>query len=285
MHSSLHHHHQHHPTNGNSTQLPSLHHQHHQTHLQMSFTSVSAAYAPHLTSTHPHHHHHLQHQLNQHHPNFHHNPSAVHHPQPLPFAPLGVHHAHHLGSIPSQQRLDHHTKLSAFQFTGCHQGDGHGFKPIGHISNNINNNNNNNTISLNNNNNNSIYNNNNDNHQQDNNNTDSEITVDDNMNDHHNYHLHKHSSRQLSPTSPTHTIRSASSLDRSSGSESPQLIVDNLPSSPISLCNSSTSATDNTTEEKSLSSAQQQSGLLDMLMNPDKCQVWVKSNQGIYNGV
>lgn len=104
----------------------------------------------------------------------------------------------------------------------------------------------------------------------DNHNTELEINVDDNnLNDHHQ--SLKNLTHQLSPSSPTHTIRSASTLDRSSGSESPQLIVDNLPTSPISLCNSSMSATDNMAEEKSLSA--QQSGLLDMLMNPDKCQV------------
>lgn len=259
MHSALHHHPQ---NNGLSAQPSSHHHQHHQTHLQMSFTSVSAAYAPHLASSHPHHHHHLQHPLSQHHSNFHHNPSAIHHPQPLPFAPLGVHHAHHMATMPPQQRLDHHTKLSAFQFPGNLHHDGHGFKPLGHLGST--NNNNNNNISLNNNNN-MTYNNQNNNN---NNNTDTEISVDDNMNEHQK--PHDSIARPLSPASPTHTIRSASSLDRSSGSESPQLIVDNLPTSPISLCNSSTSA-DNTTE-KSLSSAQQ-SGLMDILMNPDKCQV------------
>lgn len=182
---------------------------HHQTHLQMSFTSVSAAYAPHLQNGHQHHHH----------PNFHHS-TPIHHPQPMPFAPM-VHHNHHL---PHPQRLDHN-KMSAFEFPATHNTEIYKTANNNNTTNNNNNNNNNSNNNI-------------------------------NMTQHSHHH---------SP-SPTQTINSGSSIEPSSEG-SPQLIVDNIPTSPLSISNST-----NSNENKNLISAQH-SGLLDILMNPDKCQV------------
>lgn len=175
-------------------------HHHHQSHLQMSFTSVSA-YAPHLQATHQHHH-----------PQFHHA-TAIHHPQPMPFTPIVHHHAHPLAPT-NHQRLDHN-KMSAFEFP----------------------------------------------------NNQSEL-----------YKTHYH--HNPSP-SPTQTIKTVSSIEPSSeGMSSPPLIVDNVPSTPPIMCANSS------TTEQSIESGNkiygppigppQHNGLLDILMNPDKCQEFIQ---------
>lgn len=192
MHSSLH---------------PNVSQHHHQSHLQMSFTSVSAY--PHLQSTHQHHH-----------PQFHHA-TAIHHPQPMPFTPIVHHHHAHPLAPTNHQRLDHN-KMSAFEFP---------------------------------------------NHQ-------NEL-----------YKTHYHHS-----PSPTQTIKTVSSIEPSSeGMSSPPLIVDNVPSTPPPpLICSGINATNNA--EHSIESTNkvyplpptptigppQHNGLLDILMNPDKCQEFIQ---------
>ena len=201
---------------------------HHQAHLQMSFTSVSAAYAPHLQHSASNHQHH--------HPNFHHT-TPIHHPQPMPFPPIVHHNGHHL---PHPQRLDHN-KLSAFEFpNSTNQQQQHQLTPTsemyknGIASTNLNN------------------------------------------NIHHHNHSQMHHVEPPS-ISPSHTIKSSSSIEPSSeGMASPQLVVvDNVPNSPVSICNSSSNGTaENNNKINIISNGpSHQNGLLDILMNSDKCQV------------
>lgn len=214
---------------------------HHQTHLQMSFTSVSAAYAPHLQPSHPHHH-----------SNFHHHSAPIHHPQPMPFSPI-VHHNHHLAAHPPN-RLDHN-KMSAFEFPN-HTNGSDLYSKVHHAVHN--NNNNNSIISSNNNNNNNNINSSGRNSQQ-------------NGSVHHLPIVHSHLQPPVAP-SPSHTIRSGSSLAPSSEG-SPQLIVDNVPNSPLSLCNSSNNSTSEHNRGPMMIGHGPHSGLMDILLRSDKCQV------------
>lgn len=176
-----------------------------------------------------------------HHPSFHPNPQ-IHHPQPLPFGPM-VHHSHPLIPPP---RLEH--KLSAFEMPN-HNSE---FYKNGHIP----------QPSL------SLH------------------PLPQPQNNNHLHHFHQ------SP-SPTQTIKSNPSTvepsnDRSSAS-SPQLVVDGV-ASPISISsnsnnntinhnnnnnNSSTTVNNNPVSNNTngrLNGVSQHNGLLDILMNPDKCQ-------------
>lgn len=185
---------------------PNVSQHHHQSHLQMSFTSVSAY--PHLQNTHQHHH-----------PQFHHT-TAIHHPQPMPFTPIVHHHHAHPLAPTNHQRLDHN-KMSAFEFPN-HQAD--------------------------------LY----------------------------KTHYHHHHS----PPSPTQTIKTvSSSIEPSSeGMSSPPLIVDNVPSTPPPLICASSSNTEHSIESTNkvyppptpIGPPQQHNGLLDILMNPDKCQEFIQ---------
>lgn len=83
---------------------------------------------------------------------------------------------------------------------------------------------------------------------------------------------HYKSNHHLSP-SPTQTIKSGSSIEPSSeGMSSPQLIVDSETTSPMMMYNNHDVNGNGVKRHQSLVGAQR-SGLLDILMNPDKCQV------------
>lgn len=166
--------------------------------------------------------------------------------------------------------------VSAFEFTGSH--DSIGFKPHILDSGSNNTNNNNNHVTMNNN--------------------------------HINHYQHQHAIVIAHPTavaSPTHTIRSATSSPpleangggdadgghggggggSDTGSDSPPLIVDNLPGSPISLCNSSNADADRLSAGSQPSHGQspgaQRSSLLDILMHPDRCQEFIQYQ--VHNGM
>lgn len=83
---------------------------------------------------------------------------------------------------------------------------------------------------------------------------------------------HFKSNHHLSP-SPTQTIKSGSSIEPSSeGMSSPQLIVDSETTSPMMMYNNNDVNGNGVKRHQNLVGAQR-SGLLDILMNPDKCQV------------
>lgn len=239
----------------------------HQAHLQMSLVTSVSAYAAQHTG---------------HHTSFHHGP-PIHHPQPLPFTPLvhsGHHHHphphhHHSHILPPPPRLDH--KLSAFDLPNSDFYKNSALIHASHVA--------------------------------------APIPILSSAVVHptaalppplvSHTHLGQHHTFRHSSPSPSHTIKSnASTIEPSHDSvDSPPLIVDNV-ASPISVSSSSnnictsnsninnnnSSSTNNninnnnnnsaTTTNSSerlngTSSAQSTNGLLDILMNPDKCQEFI----------
>ncbi|XP_037047282.1 nuclear receptor subfamily 2 group E member 1 [Bradysia coprophila] len=86
---------------------------------------------------------------------------------------------------------------------------------------------------------------------------------------------HYKSNHHLSP-SPTQTIKSGSSIEPSSeGMSSPQLIVDSETTSPMMVYNNHDVNGNGVKRHQSLVGAQR-NGLLDILMNPDKCQEFIQ---------
>lgn len=240
----------------------------HQAHLQMSLVTSVSAYAAQHTG---------------HHGSFHHGP-PIHHPQPLPFTPLvhsghhhhPHHHHHHSHILPPPPRLDH--KLSAFDLPNSdfyknsaliHAS--HVAAPIPILSSSV---------------------------------VHPTAALPPPPVSH--THLGQHHTFRHSSPSPSHTIKSnASTIEPSHDSVgSPPLIVDNV-ASPISvssnsnnICtsnsninnnnssstnnnitninnNNSATATNSSERLNVTSSAQSTNGLLDILMNPDKCQEFI----------
>lgn len=248
----------------------------HQAHLQMSLVTSVSAFAQH-----------------GHHPNFHHGPQ-IHHPQALSFPPIvhPAHHHHHHHHLLPPPRLDH--KLaSAFELPNPSNEfykNSHMHPPLAtipppsipslpnpaiihHPS----------TIpppppvSI--------------------------VTPLPHINQNHTLTTH-HQRFHHSPPSPAHTIKSTTSTIEPShdSAESPPLVVDNV-ASPISVSSSSNNLNttismsinnanksngnnNNNNNENALSStingtirppavsnSTQHNGLLDILMNPEKCQV------------
>lgn len=88
-----------------------------------------------------------------------------------------------------------------------------------------------------------------------------------------NEFAHYKSSHHLSP-SPTQTIKSGSSIEPlSEGMSSPQLIVDSETTSPMMVYNNHDVNGNGVKRQQQSLIGAQRSGLLDILMNPDKCQV------------
>ncbi|KAJ6633167.1 Protein dissatisfaction [Pseudolycoriella hygida] len=86
---------------------------------------------------------------------------------------------------------------------------------------------------------------------------------------------HFKSNHHMSP-SPTQTIKSGSSIEPSSeGMSSPQLIVDSETTSPMIMYNDHDVNANGVKRHQSLVDAQR-SSLLDLLMNPDKCQEFIQ---------
>lgn len=245
----------------------------HQAHLQMSLVTSVSAFAQH-----------------SHHPSFHHGPQ-IHHPQPLPFPPIvhpaHHHHHHHHHPLLPPPRLDH--KLSAFElpnpsndfYKNSHLHPPHATIPppsipslpnpaIAHHSSGI---------------------------------PAHPVAALPPINSNHTIVTH-HTRFHQSPPSPAQTIKSnASTVEQSHDSAESPLVVDNI-ASPISVSSSSnnisttisntvnnnnshavinnnnpnsnnnhTGTTNGSVRSNDSTNNAQHNGLLDLLMNPEKCQV------------